>query len=62
MTALSTQLKSKPQNRSAQVLNAKRQLMDLLVIKFSDYLRESDSDLAGEIVSGVGRQFALIVD
>ncbi|CDW80904.1 UNKNOWN [Stylonychia lemnae] len=49
-------------NKTTHILNAKKRLIDIIVNKYSEYLTQTDSKLAGDVLSEVARQYVQLVD
>jgi hypothetical protein len=67
MNSLSNEIKKEKQpnnntNRHLHIIRAKKQLMDILVVKMAEYLREVDSQVSGDIVQELCKQFGNLID
>lgn len=63
MSRLAADIKgASSQQKQAAVLRTKKGLMEIIVNKFSEYLRLTDSQLSGDIIFDCQKQYSQIID
>lgn len=64
MNNLSNEVIHEKQNygKNMAVLKAKKHLMSILVDKIVEYLRTADSDLSGDIINEIAKQYDALID